>query len=376
MGIIIGVKVVSTAIILAGGFATRLRPLTLTRPKALLPILNRPLLDWIIERLRVAGIKEIILSVRYLADMIKCRYGDGSKFGVHIHYSEEVKPLGDGGPIKGIVSEFGINDTFLVVYGDIFFDTDIRDVIKFHESRDALATMVLAEVDDPSRYGMAVIDSEGRIKEFIEKPPRELIKSRLVNAGIYVFEPEVTKYFPSRLPLKLSRDIIPKLVDEGVIFGYVHRGVWSDIGVPKDYMKANFYALNALYPQGYVDKNAEVDPNVELVAPIFISDNVVIKGMSKLGPYVVINSNSKVGSQVRISESIILEDVIIEDAVVIKGSIIGRGSYVGKWARLCEGVVLGDEVVVGDEVLLTKNTVVLPYKEISDDVLKEGQVIL
>ena len=365
-----------TAIVLTGGFATRLRPLTLTRPKALLPILDKPLLDWIIESLAKSGIKNIVLSVRYLANMIKDRYGDGSSFNVRIDYAEEVKPLGDAGPIPVIASKYNLDNTFVIMYGDVFTDIELSKVIEFHRSRGSIATLVLTRVEDPSRYGVAVIDDEFRIKEFVEKPPKARAKSNLVNAGIYVFEPEVLKYFPEKAPSKLSRDVIPKLVSEGIIYGYIYEGIWSDIGVPSDYKRANFEALLHFYPNGYISKEAEISADVELEQPVYIGDGVTIDKGSKVGPLAVVGRKSRIGPQTRIYKSVLLDGVVIEGSSLIEGSIVGRATYVGKWVRVCDGSVLGDEVTINDEVLIAKRVIILPYKEISDNILGEGSVIL
>ncbi len=363
------------AIVLAGGFATRLRPLTLTNPKPLLPILDRPLLDWILESLKAAGIKEVILSVRYMSDKIKRRYFDGSRLGVEIHYAEEIKPLGDAGPIPKIVEEFSINETFLVVYGDVFSDVDLKEVIKYHKSRASNATLVLTEVDNPERYGVAELDSDGRIVNFIEKPPKSEVRSNLINAGIYVFEPEALKYFPSRTPAKLSKEVIPSLVKAGEIYGYIHRGLWSDIGIPSDYLRANIDALRTYYPEGYVSSRAEVG-EITLKQPVYIADNVKVGEGSVLGPYAIVNHGVRLGRGVRVTNSLLLSGSVVDNYTIIRGAIVGEGSYIGRWCRLSEGVVLGDNVVVGDEVFLSRGVVVLPYKEIGGDVFKEGAVIL
>ena len=367
---------VDVAVVLTGGFATRLRPLTLTRPKALLPILGRPLLDWIIEGLARAGVKKVILSVRYLADLIRGRYGRGDSLGVGLEYAEELKPLGDAGPIPVISRDYGLDNTFLVVYGDVFSDINYGDVLDFHRRVGGLATMVLTRVEDPSRYGVSVLDDGFRVVSFVEKPGRGEAMSNLVNAGVYVFEPEALKYFPPKTPSKLSRDVIPRMVREGVIYGYVHEGIWSDIGVPKDYMRANFNALDRYFPSGYVSREAEVGRGVELVNPVFIEGGVKVGEGSVVGPYAVIGRNARIGSSVRVSNSIILESVVIDGSTLIEGSIVGRGSYIGKWVRISSNSVLGDEVVLSSEVFIARNVIILPYKEVGNSVFREGSVIL
>ena len=362
-------------VVLTGGFATRLRPLTLTKPKSLLPVLGKPLLDWILEGLAKSGLKEVILSVRYLASMIKRRYGDGSRVGCFIKYAEEVKPLGDAGPIPLIDRDVGLDSTFLVVYGDVFSNIDYKDVIEYHKKSGGLATLVLTKVDNPYRYGVAVVDDDGRITDFIEKPPKSHAISNLVNAGIYVFEPEVLKYFPEKTPSKLAKDVIPKLVSDGVIYGYIHNGLWSDIGIPADYLRANFEALTHYYPKGYMSKSADIN-GAEILDPVYIGEDVIINSESIIGPFTIINKGCKIGKQTRILNSILLSNAIVEGSSLIMKSIIGERCYIGKWVRVSENCVIGDEVVVRDCVYIAKNVVVLPYKELATSIMKEGDVIL
>jgi len=363
------------AIILTGGFATRLRPLTLTKPKSLLPILGKPLLDWILEGLVRAGLREIVLSVRYLADMIKKRYGDGSEIGCFIKYAEEVKPLGDAGPIPLINKTVGLDSTFIVVYGDVFSNVNYEDVVRYHKKKGGIATLVLTSVDNPHRYGVAVVDDDGKVIDFVEKPSENQVKSNLVNAGIYVFEPEVLKYFPSKTPSKLANDVIPRLVKEGVIYAYKHEGLWSDIGVPADYLRANFEALLHYYPEGYVSKSADVG-DVEIIEPVFIGEEAVVGSGSVLGPFTIINQGCKVGRLTRISESLLLRAVVVEGSSLIIRSIIGEGCYIGRWVRVSENSIIGDGVVVDDCVYIARNVVILPYKELKTSVTKEGDIVL
>ncbi len=366
---------IDTAIILAGGYATRLRPLTLTRPKALLPVLGKPLLDWILDNLREAGLRKIIMSVRYMSNMIKERYRDGSEFQVNIEYIEEINPLGDGGPIPLIIDKFGLNNPFLVIYGDIFTDLSIRDFIKAHVDNDGMASIVLTHVDDPSRYGVAQVDSNCKVTKFVEKP-REASPSDLVNAGIYIFNPDLVKYFPSKRPSKLAVDVLPKLVELGILNAYVHKGLWLDIGVPADYLKANLNALKYLMPGGFIATTADIGEDVEVIQPVFVDELVRIAPGSVIGPYTLISRGSIIGSNTRIINSLILDNVVTESACYMKEVIIGVGSHVGRWVRMSPGVVLGDEVRVHDNVFISRNVTVLPHKELNEDVEEEGKVIL
>lgn len=361
------------SVILAGGFATRLRPLTLTRPKPLLPILDRPLLDWIINDVIKAGIKEIIISVKYLSDIVK-KFCSNASYDADIAFAEEVRPLGDAGPLKLIDELYGLESTFAVIYGDVFSNINLSDVINFHKKNGGIATIVVTEVEDPSKYGVAVVDDDGKVLEFVEKPPRELAPSNLVNAGVYVFEPEVLKYVPNT-PSKLAKEVLPKLVKEGVLYAYRHKGLWHDIGVPVEYLKANFTALNHFYPNGYVSSTSSVD-DVEIIHPSFVSSNVKLGRESVIGPYAFIGRNSIIGNAVRVRNSVLFSNVIIDEGSVIKEALIGERVVIGRWVRIEPHSIIGDEVVIKDEVLVPRGTVILPFKEVESSIEGEGKVIL
>ncbi len=365
-----------TAVVLAGGFATRLRPLTLTKPKPLLPVLDKPLLDWILEGLRRSGASRVVLAVRYMADKIRERYGPGFE-GVELVFVEEDRPLGDAGPLRLVDQAVGLNETFMVVNGDIFTNLDFGEVFQYHKRVGGLATVVLTEVEDPSRYGVAVVDEEMRVTRFVEKPRREEAPSRLVNAGVYVFEPEVLKYIPERRePVKLAKHVLPRLVEEGQLYGFVFRGLWRDIGVPRDYLLANMEALSYYYPDGFVSSEAKVSERAELVGPVYVGAGVVVEAGARLGPSAVVCRGARVGSMALVERSVVMARAKIEDATVVKGSIIGEGCFIDRWARVEEGSVIGDEVVVGEGVYIAPRTVILPFKEVESSIYVEGRVVL
>ncbi|MEM0361315.1 MAG: NDP-sugar synthase [Sulfolobales archaeon] len=362
------------AVVLAGGFATRLRPLTLTRPKPLLPILDRPLLDWIIRELIKSKCEDLIISVKYLADAIRKYVNSNSGYGINISFAEEVRPLGDAGPLKLIHNLYGLDSTFLVVYGDIFSNIDFNEVIKFHKRCGGLVTMVVTRVEDPSRYGVAVLDDSGKVLKFVEKPPKEKAISNMINAGVYVFEPEALKYIPESSS-KLAKDVLPKLVNDEVLYAYKHDGIWLDIGLPMDYLKANFEALKYYYPNGYVDSTSQID-DAEVIQPSYISAGVKIGKMCKIGPYTIIGSNSVIGSAVRIKNSLLFNNVIVDEGALISNSLVGERSIIGKWVRIEPYSVIGDEVIIKDEVLISRKTIILPYKEVDSSTEREGEVLL
>lgn len=361
------------AVVLAGGYATRLRPLTLTRPKPLLPVLDKPLIFWILDSLLKSGVHEVVLSVKYMSHQIKEVIGNGDNLGMHIAYVEESQPMGDAGPLKLIDKEIGLDETFLVIYGDVFTDVDINAVVSFHKSKGATATLTAVPVDNPERYGIIFLSEEGKVVNFIEKPSYRP-QSNLANAGVYVFEPEVLKYVEDGKKQKISLNLIPKLLSSGSVFAYVHRGLWFDIGIPEDYLKANLVALRAFYPKGYVDDSSDI--RGEIVSPVYVGKNTYIGRNSVIGPNTVLLDNVVVGEYSLIKGSLIMRRSRIGSSTYIRDSIVGEECSIGSWVRIESGVVIGDQVSIADEVFVNKRNCVLPYKEISENLWEESNIIL
>lgn len=224
-------KTIRYAVLLAGGKGTRMRPFTYEIPKPMIPIQGRPLIQHIVELLRKYEVREIIFSVGYMSDKIKEYFGNGSKFGVNITYAEEEKELGTGGPLNLIKEK--LDETFLMFNGDILANIDLKDFVSFHEEKKGMATIALTAVSNPSRFGVARLKGDN-ILEFIEKPPVEKEASNLINAGVYVLEPEVLKYIPKGRAM-MEKDVFPKLAKKGRLFGYHFDGQWFDTGTPESY---------------------------------------------------------------------------------------------------------------------------------------------
>ncbi len=219
-------------IILCGGLGVGMGPLSRSIPKSMMPVGYRPIVEHIILKLRDQGFHHFILAVSHLGEHLMRYFGDGSSLGIRIEYSVEKIPLGTAGAIKN--AEEKLSGRFLAVYGDILFNNlDLSSLLRFHEARNAIATMVLARVKDASRFGLVSIDDNGKVLAFREKPKQPV--PGLVNAGIYVFEPEVFDYIPSSAYCSLEEHVIPALADKGKLYAYVYDGYWVDIGAPEDY---------------------------------------------------------------------------------------------------------------------------------------------
>ncbi|MGC8998273.1 MAG: sugar phosphate nucleotidyltransferase [Candidatus Bathyarchaeia archaeon] len=353
------------ALILAGGFATRLRPLSCTRPKILFPVLNKPLLEWTLKSLSKSGIKEAILAVNHqTAFHIKnSKYSKG-KVKIAYSYDPSKKPLGTGGAIKH-AEELLEDDNFLVVNGDIFTNINYTEIIKKHEKeKGAIATIALCTVKDPSRYGVAEIENSGRIRRFIEKPPPGMSPSNLINAGIYVLSHEIFKYIPKGGKVSLEREVFPKLVDEGKLFGYVFEGLWSDIGKAEDYLEVNKILLDS-----FRGKKVNVIKNYgKINEPVVCDESVTIEEGSTIGPYAVLGKNVSVGKNVHVENSIIFPGVSVSDGSLINGAIIGENVTIGRGVKIRGNCVIGDYAVIGDNVSLAEGVSICPAKEVFHDV--------
>ena len=356
------------ALILAGGVGTRLRPLSCTRPKLLFPIANTPLLDWTLERLSKNGIKEVILAVNYMAEAFIQRY-DASKYGMKILYSREGRPLRTGGPIKKAEELIGHDEPFLVLNGDILTNMNYAELMKKHKENDAVATITLYKVEDPSRYGIAEMTEKNRILRFLEKPTRKEAPNSLANAGIYVLNPEIFNYIPSGRPVSIEQETFPKLAEKGKLFGYIFEDLWTDIGELGDYLKANRLWLDTEIKENRIEKSVKMENDAGIANPTVLGKNVSVGEKSIVGPYVAIGDSVTIGKGVRIENSIVFPGTIISDFTSVKGAIIGENAIIERWVKIEDGCIIGDHAIIKDNVTLTKGVTVCPSKEVAESVL-------
>jgi len=367
------------AVVLAGGFGTRLRPLSCTRPKHLFPIGNKPQLDWTIEKLAKSGTKEVILAVNYMTDVYIQHYRkpkqkpkitfsrDILTSGTHTRFQ---RPLGTGGPIKNAEKLIGRKEPFLVLNGDILTNIDYAELMKRHKTNNkATATIALYRVEDSNRYGVAELAKDNRVLRFVEKPTREKAPSNLINAGIYVLEPEIFDYIPSGRPVSIEREVFPKLAEEGKLYGYPFKGLWIDIGEPKDYLKANKLWLDQEIRKNQIEKNVRIEDAVEIKTPSTIDNETTIGEKSEIGPYVTLGEHVTIGKGVHIENSIIFPDAMISDFTSIRGAIIGEAAMIGSWVKIGNRCLIGDHATIRDKVTLTRGVTVCPWKEVAESVL-------
>ncbi len=353
------------AVILAGGFATRLRPLSCARPKTLFPIVNKPLLEWIFEGLSKNGVEEAILAVNALTQF-HIKQQRPPKHGLKVKFSIDPpkRPLGTAGPVKKAEKLIGHNEPFIVLNGDIFAQLNYKELLTTHLESKAFATIALCKVDDPSRYGVAEIGKGNQIKQFIEKPPVDKAPSNLINAGVYILDPKVFDYIPSGRAVSMEREVFPKLAEEGKLFGHRTNGFWMDIGRPEEYLETNRIILDSLSKNIKLKKSK----NFEIKNPVAIDRRVSIGEKSLIGPYAILGKNVKVGKNAQISNSVIFTDVTIDDCVSIDGAIIGEAARIGKNVKICCDCIIADHAKVRDNLELSGK--ICPGKEVAENVLK------
>ena len=346
------------AVILAGGKGTRLRPLTNTRPKPLLPVLGRPCVEYVIRALAEAGVEEIFLTCGYRSQDMVDALGDGRQFGVNIIMCFEESPAGTAGAVK--LLEDRLEDTFIVASGDVLADVDMRSLVERHRHDGAVATMALTTVDRPEEFGIVGLDEDGRIIRFKEKPRTEEVFSNLINAGIYVLEREVLPEIPMGEMYDFSKQLFPRLLAAGrPLFGALLNGLWKDIGRPRDLLDANIQMAERK-GQHIEAEGARCRGNI--VADYFSASDSCIDGPVYIGKGAILGrsallSSCAVGKEVEVDASSIIEDSFIMDRCSIGKGCVVRGSLLGKDCSIDDNVtllncILGDGVRVNGPAMV------------------------
>lgn len=342
------------AMILAAGVGSRLDPLTRNLPKPLVPIVNKPVMEHIVEMLAKNGCKEIMVNLHYLGDQIKDYFKDGKKWGVKIHYSPEDQLWGDAGSVKRC-EDFFDEDTFIVVGGDDLADVDLKRLIRFHQDKKALATIALSLVDDPSEYGIACLNDRGRITRFLEKPKGEVIFSNSANTGVYVFDRHVLELIPKGTPYGFGNHLFPLLLEQRTrFFGYLTSSYWKDVGSLKQYQEAHRDALS-----GRVDIKLPVS---EVKKYVWMGDNVEIDPTAYVGYPVVIGNNCRIEAGAQLLEySILADGCVLEEGAVVKQSILWPGACVMRNTML-ERCVVGAQCSVKSSAAVFDGVIVDPVR--------------
>jgi len=349
------------ALILVGGFGTRLRPLTLSVPKPIVEFANKPSIIHQIEALVKIGVTEVVLAVNYQPDLMSAVMREWEqKLGIKITYSQESQPMGTAGPLALARDLLSDGDPFFVLNSDVICSFPFADLLAFHKKHGAEGTILVTKVDEPSKYGVVVSGEDGKIQRFVEKP--KVYVGNKINAGIYIFNSKILDRIELK-PTSIEKEIFPLMADEGQLYCMTLPGYWMDIGQPKDFLAGLTMYLGA---------QEECNPSSlatgdGIVGPVFVDPSAKIGKGCKIGPNVCIGPNCVIGDGVRLKEAAVLEGVRIGDNTWVDRSILGWKSSIGRWVRIQNVTVLGQDVAVNDELFLN-GAQILPHKSISESV--------
>lgn len=361
------------AVIMAGGEGTRLRPLTCNRPKPMVPVINKPVMEHIVELLRKYNLKDIAVTLQYMPELIKEYFQDGGEWNVNMRYYVEQSPLGTAGSVKN-AEEF-LDDTFIVISGDALTDINLSKAIEFHNKKGAIATLVLKKVDIPLEYGVVVTDEEGRITRFLEKPSWGEVFSDTVNTGIYILSPDVLKYYKKNEMFDFSKDLFPILLKEKKpMFGYVTEDYWCDIGDLRAYIEAHKDIMdgkvNVIIPgreirKGiWVDEGCQLGEKVQIKSPCIIGKNTRIKNNTLIDSYSVIGDFNIIGERSGIKRSILWKNSVVDKNVQLRGSVICNKVHLKENSSAFEESVIGDDTIVRESAVIKPSIKIWPNKMI------------
>lgn len=358
------------ALILVGGFGTRLRPLTLTKPKPLVEFANKPMVLHQIEALKKAGVDHVILAVSYLSEMLEKEMSvEAERLNIKITMSQEFEPLGTAGPLalaKKYLDE--TDESFYVLNSDVICDFPFEDMMKFHKNHNTEGTILVTKVEEPSKYGVVVYDNEtGKIKRFVEKP-KEFVSNK-INAGLYLFKPQILERIELR-NMSIEKEVFPFMSDDSQLYAMELKGFWMDVGQPKDYLTGMCLYLDSTKTQ----KHAKTDNDDSIVGNVLIDSTAKIGKNCRIGPNVVIGPNCVIEDGVCIKRSTILANSLVKSHSWIQSSIVGWKCTVGKWVRMENVTVTGEDVIVKDEIYVNGGYI-LPHKSIGESV-PEPKIIM
>ncbi|MCA1710489.1 MAG: NTP transferase domain-containing protein [Actinobacteria bacterium] len=373
------------AVVMAGGEGTRLRPMTANQPKPLLPVVNRPIMEHVLRLLKRHGFDETVVTVQFLASLVRTYFGDGDELDMHLSYATEEMPLGTAGSVKNAEDALR-DDSFVVISGDALTDIDLSALVAAHRERGALVTVCLKRVPDPLEFGIVITDEESRIERFLEKPTWGQVFSDTVNTGIYVMEPEVFAHVAKGEQVDWSADVFPKLVEAGApLFGYVADGYWEDVGTHDSYLRAQADVLNRqvqvdidgfeVAPGVWIGDGAEVDAEAVLKGPLCIGDYAKVEAGAELREFTVLGNNVVVKGGAFLDRAVVHDNVFIGPQVSLRGCVVGKNSDVMRAARIEEGAVIGDECVVEEEAYISSGVKVYPFKTIEAGAVVNTSVI-
>ena len=371
---------------MAGGFGTRLRPVTCTIPKPMVPVVNKPLMEHIVERLREAGIKDILSILYFQADKIIDYFGDGSKFGVNMEYVTALADYGTAGSVKA--AESFLNERFVIISGDVLTDFKIWEAINFHEKKGSLATIMLTRVENPLSFGIVITDENGKIVRFLEKPSWGQVFSDTINTGIYILEPDALDLIPPETEFDFSKNLFPKILEKKLpLYGYIAKGYWKDVGDLNEYRNVN---MDVLF--GKVKVNISEEKKNTIGYDLWVGENSVIDEETDISGGVLIGRNCQIKKGVVLKDCVIGDDSIVDEGATIKNSVfwnsckiesganvkkalIGKNVSIKKHAFVEEEAIISDDCIVGEGATIRAGIKMWPSKTVEDGAVLSSSLI-
>jgi mannose-1-phosphate guanylyltransferase len=363
------------AVILVGGEGTRLRPLTSTLPKPVVPLVDRPFIAFMLEWLREHGIEDVIMSCGFLARSVRDVLGDGTRFGIRLRYVEEPDPRGTAGALK--YAESMLDERFLMLNGDVLTDIDLTAQIDQHQRTGARATLALVPVEDPTAYGLVHLAEDQSVSDFVEKPSSDQIDTNLISAGAYVLEREVLELVPTERNVSIEREVWPLLIGNG-LYGYPSQSYWLDIGTPERYLKGTFdiiegkvqTAVQERMGDGYLALAPDAEVQGRVVPPAVLEREVRVAAGAHVGSLAVLGQGVSIGAGTRVERAVILPGSEIGEGCTLRDCIVAGGCRVGDGTQITGSAVLGEGVTVGAHNTVTRGARIFPGVTLPDGALR------
>ncbi|MDD2567110.1 MAG: sugar phosphate nucleotidyltransferase, partial [Thiovulaceae bacterium] len=376
------------AVVMAGGFGTRIQPLTHSRPKPMLPIMNKPMMEHTIVMLRDLGIKEFIVLLYFKPDIIQDYFKDGSEWGINITYVLPDNDYGTAGAVKLAQEHIG-DENFIIISGDLVTDFDFQKLFDFHKKKKAKLSIGLTSVENPLEFGVVIVNKEHKIEKFLEKPSWGEVFSDTINTGIYILEPEILNYIPQNENYDFGKNLFPQLMHKGVtLMGCTLEGYWRDVGNPESYrdvyddilsqrVKFNILANKQKFPDGvlYSLEKYELDPSVEIIGTVLLGKNVEIRKGVKLNN-VVIGDNVVVGHSAKLRNTVIWENTEIGKNVILDNCVICNNNVIHKNVKAKTGLILAEGCDVGELASFEQDVTIWPNKTIEPASIVTRSLIL
>jgi mannose-1-phosphate guanylyltransferase len=362
-------------VILVGGQGTRLRPLTSTVPKPVVPLVDRPFISYMLEWLREHGIDDVIMSCGFLATSVRNVLGDGSGLGIRLRFIEEPDPRGTAGAVK--LAEPMLDERFLMLNGDVLTDLDLTEQIAQHEATGARATLALVPVADPTAYGLVILEEDRSVREFVEKPSSDSVESNLISAGAYVLERKVLDLVAPDRNVSIEREIWPLLVGDG-LYGYPSKSYWLDIGTPERYLQGTFDIIEGNVDTAVrerlgsdwlaVHESAEVLGRV--IPPAVLERGVHVAEGAHVGSLAVLAEGVSIGAGATVERSVVLNGSQIGEGCQLRDCIVAAGCRVGARTKITGGAVLGEGVTIGADNVITRGARIFPGVTLPDGAIE------